>query len=93
MLIECKRHGAGPGIQVSPDLSLLTKSDVLVPELYEIIYTYDEEVYIRCLLSASFAAKHGIGGGGTFVLPDEYPMWHSELTIVCEKCWDTAVEV
>ena len=73
---------------MSPDLAQMIEMDTSVSDLREITYTYDGEVLIKCVLSAFFASMHGIEGSATFDLPDEYPIWHKELTIVCERCWD-----
>ena len=91
MLVECEHHGHAAGVQISPDLVSLVASGTLLPDSRQIIYNYDDEPYIRIVVSALFAATHGLGQGGTFELPDEYPAWFKELPIVCEKCLDKSI--
>ena len=91
MLVECKHHGHATGIQVSPDLGTLLTSGTSMPEYQEIVYNYHDEPYIRIIVSGSFAAAHGLGKGGPFDLPDEYPAWHEELSVVCERCLNQAI--
>ncbi len=91
MLVECEHHENAAGIQVSPDLGPLVTSRAPIQEYQEIVYNYDDEPYIRIIVSESFAAAHGLGKGGFFDLPDEYPAWHKELSIVCERCLNQAI--
>ena len=85
MMIFCANHGYGPAIQVSPDLSKrLENSDL--PKFRELLYEYDGEIYIRMLVSERFAEDRGIRGSGNLELPSDYPDWHKEMVVVCEKC-------
>jgi len=92
MMVQCDRHGQAAGLQVSPDLEQLVASAKPLPAHREFIYNYDGESYIRIVVSEAFAAARDLGDGGTFDLPDEYPAWHKELSIVCENCLESTAE-
>ena len=77
---------------MSPDLEQFVASAKPLPAYREFLYYYDGEPYIRIVVSESFAAVRNLGDGGTFDLPDEYPAWHKELSIVCENCLEIAAE-
>lgn len=86
MLVPCKLHGYGPGVEISPDLSAEIESRSGWPQVCEITYEYLNEPVICMFLSKEFVAEHNIQEAGIVELPEYYPEWHDELVAVCEKC-------
>ena len=86
MRILCSIHGVQKVRQISPDLWASAHEGSQTKNVIQVAYEYGGQVVDGFLLSEEFAKEHKINGGVT-TLPNDYPPWTNETTIVCENCF------
>ena len=73
---------------MSPDIALAVHDARSLPGLRCITYFFLGDPCLRVVVSREFAKEHDISPKEILDLPEEYPAWHCDLSVVCERCLD-----